>query len=206
MVECVLAAGYENDEFENLKRTGIELGITCDRADSPDELERMSCSKQYNCIFCNIIVLDSVPYINAIRKISITPIIIGSIADCENICTFNQYVQRFPQSKQDHANAIQAGKLRLCPEYRFASINEREITLTGKEFDLLALLAANPKRVFTYEMIVDLVWRENYTFYSRKTISNHISNIKKKIRVISGDHDYIVSVYGLGYKFEPDQP
>ena len=59
-------------------------------------------------------------------------------------------------------------------------------------------------RVFTYEMIVDLVWHEDYTFYSRKAISNHISNIKKKIRVISSSHGYIVSVYGIGYKFDPD--
>lgn len=206
MEEFVLAVGCENDEFENLERAGIELGIVCDRAASPYELEHMSSSKQYNCIFCNITVLDSVPYINAIRKIQATPIIIGSITDCKNICTFNQYIQKSSQFKSDRTPTIKAGKLYLCPEYRFASINDREITLTAKEFDLLALLAANPKRVFTYEMIVDLVWRENYTFYSRKTISNHISNIKKKIRVLSGDHDYIVSVYGLGYKFEPDQP
>ena len=53
-------------------------------------------------------------------------------------------------------------------------------------------------------MIVDLVWHEDYAFYSRKVISNHISNIKKKIRVISDSHKYIVSVYGIGYKFDPD--
>ena len=94
--------------------------------------------------------------------------------------------------------------MRLYPEYRFASVHEREITLTAKEFDILSLLVSNPKRVFTYEMIVDLVWHEDYTFYSRKVISNHISNIKKKIRVISDSHKYIVSVYGIGYKFDPD--
>ena len=48
------------------------------------------------------------------------------------------------------------------------------------------------------------VWHEDYAFYSRKVISNHISNIKKKIRVISDSHKYIVSVYGIGYKFDPD--
>lgn len=60
---------------------------------------------------------------------------------------------------------IKVGDLRLYPEYRFSSIHEREITLTAKEFDILSLLASNPKRVFTYEMIVDLVWHEDYTFY-----------------------------------------
>ena len=99
---------------------------------------------------------------------------------------------------------IKVGDLRLYPEYRFASIHDREITLTAKEFDILSLLASNPRRVFTYEMIVDLVWHEDYTFYSRKAISNHISNIKKKIRFISDSHGYIISVYGIGYKFDPD--
>ena len=49
------------------------------------------------------------------------------------------------------------------------------INLTSKEFDILALLIANPKRVFTYELITDLVWKEDCDFYSRKAIHNHIS-------------------------------
>ena len=149
--------------------------------------------------------MDSVPYIYAIRKIQVTPIIIGAIEECKNISIFSRYIKITDQAAAaPHLAPIKVGDLRLYPEYRFASIHEREITLTAKEFDILSLLASNPKRVFTYEMIVDLIWHEDYTFYSRKAISNHISNIKKKIRVISGSHGYIVSVYGVGYKFDPD--
>lgn len=78
------------------------------------------------------------------------------------------------------------------------------LKLTAKEFDIFALLVLNAKRVFTYEMIIDFVWREDYTFYSRKVISNHISNIKKKIHAITDAREYIISVYGVGYKFDPD--
>lgn len=205
MAESVLVVGYDYDEFRELQDAGATNGIVCDRADSPAELVRLAQAKRYNCIFCDIGVLDSVPYIHAIRKIQVTPIIIGAIEECKNISIFSRYIKITDQAAAAPRLApVKTGDLRLYPEYRFVSIHEREITLTAKEFDILSLLASNPKRVFTYEMIVDLVWHEDYTFYSRKAISNHISNIKKKIRVISGSHGYIVSVYGIGYKFDPD--
>lgn len=205
MAESVLVVGYDYDKFRDLQEAGAANGIVCDRADSPAELVRLAQAKRYNCILCDISVLDSVPYIHAIRKIQVTPIIIGAIEECKNISIFSHYIRITDQAAAAPRLApIKVGDLRLYPEYRFASIHEREITLTAKEFDILSLLASNPKRVLTYEMIVDLVWHEDYTFYSRKAISNHISNIKKKIRVISGSHRYIVSVYGIGYKFDPD--
>ena len=188
-----------------MQEAGAANGIVCDRADSPAELVRLAQARRYNCIFCDIGILDSVPYIYAIRKNQVTPIIIGAIEECKNISIFSRYINITNQDAAAPRLApIKVGDLRLYPEYRFASIHEREITLTAKEFDILSLLASNPKRVFTYEMIVDLIWHEDYTFYSKKAISNHISNIKKKIRVISGSHGYIVSVYGIGYKFDPD--
>ena len=61
---------------------------------------------------------------------------------------------------------------------------------------------ANPKRVFTYEMLMDLVWNEDYTYYSRKAVNNHVSNLRKKLKVAHGLPDYVKSVYGIGYKFE----
>ena len=48
---------------------------------------------------------------------------------------------------------IQEGELYLCLEHRTVRVRERIINLTSKEFDILALLIANPKRVFTYELI-----------------------------------------------------
>ena len=80
----------------------------------------------------------------------------------------------------------------------------QEIMLTAKEFELLALLIRNPGRVFTFEMIMDLVWNEEYTFYSRKVIINHASNLRKKLRISDAVPDYIKSIRGVGYKFDSD--
>lgn len=97
---------------------------------------------------------------------------------------------------------IQKQDLYICIEQRVVRVCGQDVHLTVKEFDLLALLIMHPKRVFTYEMIMDLVWNEDYTFYSRKAVNNHVSNLRKKLKIAPDIPDYIKSVYGVGYKFE----
>ena len=99
---------------------------------------------------------------------------------------------------------IENGPLYFCLEYRSVEIFGEEIKLTAKEFDILALLILNPRRVFTYEMIMDIVWNEPYNAYSRKTIINHISNIRRKLKRTPEIPDYIKSVHSIGYKFDPN--
>ena len=96
----------------------------------------------------------------------------------------------------------QEGDLYFCLEQRLVTIRGQVIPLTVKEFEIFALLIQNPKRVFTYEMLLDLVWHENYTYYSRKAINNHVSNLRKKIKIAPDLPDYVKSVYGVGYKFD----
>lgn len=97
---------------------------------------------------------------------------------------------------------IREGDLYFCLEHRLVTVRGQVIPLTVKEFEIFALLILNPKRVFTYEMLLDLVWHEDYIYYSRKAINNHISNLRKKLRVAPDLPDYIKSVYGVGYKFD----
>lgn len=97
---------------------------------------------------------------------------------------------------------IRMGDLYFCQEQRLVYIGGQEIKLTAKEFDIFALLITHPKRVFTYELIMELVWNEDYSYYSRKAVNNHVSNLRKKLKIIPGSPDYIKSVIGIGYKFE----
>ena len=97
---------------------------------------------------------------------------------------------------------IRMGDLYFCQEQRLVYIGGQEIKLTAKEFDIFALLITHPKRVFTYELIMELVWNEDYSYYSRKAVNNHVSNLRKKLQIIPGSPDYIKSVIGIGYKFE----
>lgn len=96
---------------------------------------------------------------------------------------------------------IHEGDLYFCLEQRMVCVRSQEVDLTAKEFDILALLIMNPKRVFTYEMIIDIVWHEDCDYYSRKAINNHVSNLRKKLKVEPDVPDYIKSVHSVGYKF-----
>ena len=97
---------------------------------------------------------------------------------------------------------IEIGELYFCLEQRLVRVRGQVIELTAKEFDILALLLTHPKRVFTYELIMELVWNEDYTFYSKKAVSNHMSNLRKKLKVTPDALDYIKNIVGVGYKFE----
>lgn len=98
---------------------------------------------------------------------------------------------------------ITYGNLTFCLEHRTLEVCGQKIELTTKEFDIFSLLIMNPKRVFTYDMIMDRVWHEQYDFYSRKAINNHIFNIRKKLNSYPKVANHIKSVHSLGYKFEP---
>ena len=89
---------------------------------------------------------------------------------------------------------IRIGDLYFCQEQRLVCIGDQVIELTTKEFDILALLIAHPKRVFTYELIMELVWNEDYSLYSRKAVNNHVSNLRRKLRTTPDSPDYIKSV------------
>ena len=107
-----------------------------------------------------------------------------------------------PQKSNHPLTEVQAGDLYFCLEHRLVTIREQPIELTVKEFEIFSLLILNPKRVFTYEMLMDLVWEEDYTYYSRKAVNNHVSNLRRKLKIGPDLPDYVKSVYGIGYKFE----
>lgn len=58
-------------------------------------------------------------------------------------------------------------------------------------FEIFSLLIQNPGRVYSYEMILDLVWQENYSYCSRKAVNNHISNLHQKMKVAPDVPDYV---------------
>ncbi len=96
---------------------------------------------------------------------------------------------------------IQATDLTLdIPRLR-VTITGREIEeLTPTEFELLAALARQPGRVFTRSNLLDAIHGVAFESYER-AIDAHIKNIRRKIEVKPGEPKYILTVYGVGYKF-----
>jgi DNA-binding response OmpR family regulator len=92
---------------------------------------------------------------------------------------------------------LQADGVRIEVGARRAWRDERELELTPKEFDLLALLLAEAGRVVTRERIMDEVWDPNW-FGSTKTLDMHVSWLRRKL----GEPPKIATVRGVGFRFE----
>ncbi len=80
-------------------------------------------------------------------------------------------------------------------------VNEREITLTTKEFDLLTLLASNPNRVYTKDELFDKVWGME-SLGDIATVTVHIRRVREKIELDPSNPKYIHTIWGVGYRFE----
>lgn len=76
-----------------------------------------------------------------------------------------------------------------------------EVNLTPKEFDILAVLIENPKRVFSMDQLFEMVWKIDSLEGDSRTIMVYISNIRKKIEPEKRGFKYIINVRGVGYKF-----
>jgi DNA-binding response OmpR family regulator len=81
--------------------------------------------------------------------------------------------------------------------------NGRDLDLTGKEYDLLYFLALSPGQIFTKKQIYKNVWKEEYA-YDDNNIMVHIRRLRKKIEPNPDKPIYIITAWGMGYKFNGD--
>jgi len=94
---------------------------------------------------------------------------------------------------------VSAG-LAIYPEQRAVSLHGKSVELTPKEFDILYLLASNPKKVFTAEHIFKQVWGEAY-YEGGNTVMVHIRTLRKKLGEDILKNKLIKTVWGVGYTF-----
>jgi two-component system alkaline phosphatase synthesis response regulator PhoP len=86
---------------------------------------------------------------------------------------------------------------------RTVTVKDIPVSLTGKEFDLLLFLASNKGRVFTKKQIYSQVWEEEYAF-DDSNIMSFISKLRKKIEPDPDHPFYILTVRGVGYRFNKE--
>lgn len=75
------------------------------------------------------------------------------------------------------------------------------VSLTAKEYDILLLFIQNPKRIFTAEQIFELIWKTNSLGGDSRTVMVYISTLRKKLEKNGEGSKYIISIRGVGYKF-----
>jgi DNA-binding response OmpR family regulator len=92
----------------------------------------------------------------------------------------------------------------LCinPRTRAVSLGEKEVGLTAKEFDLLYHLARHPHQVFTRDQLLESIWGLS-DYIDAGTVTVHIRRLREKIEKDPTSPARLVTVWGVGYKFEP---
>ncbi|MFE4518065.1 response regulator [Kitasatospora sp. NPDC056783] len=98
--------------------------------------------------------------------------------------------------------ALEAGPVRMDVDRHVVTVDGAKVDLPLKEFDLLEMLLRNAGRVLTRMQLIDRVWGADYVG-DTKTLDVHVKRLRAKIEPDPGAPRYLVTVRGLGYKFEP---
>jgi DNA-binding response OmpR family regulator len=97
------------------------------------------------------------------------------------------------------ARPVRLGPLLVDPARRSVSVGTKEVELTGREFDLLHLLASHPGIVFSREALVQRVWRGD-TFVTARNIDTLVKRLRQKVETNPSEPALILTVWGAGYK------
>jgi two-component system response regulator RegX3 len=119
----------------------------------------------------------------------------------ELIARIRAVMRRGGEPEELVTNTVEAGPVRMDVERHVVTVDGRTIAMPLKEFDLLELLLRNAGRVLTRGQLIDRVWGSDYVG-DTKTLDVHVKRLRAKIEPDPGNPKYLVTVRGLGYKFE----
>ncbi len=109
--------------------------------------------------------------------------------------------RRSAETDSTTESVLQGGPVRMDIDRHVVTVNGEEISMPLKEFELLEILLRNVGRVMTRGQLIERVWGADYVG-DTKTLDVHIKRLRSKIEPDSSAPQYVVTVRGLGYKFE----
>ena len=99
-----------------------------------------------------------------------------------------------PSDEEKSASSVVCGELTLIPDRMEVLVSGKSVEVTSREFDILLTLAKHPGRIFTRELLLDMLWDYN-SFVDERIVDSHIKNLRHKL-----GGDYIETVRGRGYR------
>ena len=215
----------DDADINRLLRTILEgAGYTCRAAFSGSEGLLWAEKYDYDLVLLDLMLpgLTGEDFIARIRRGKTMPIIVVSaklgVSDRVNVLKLGAddfipkpfdntevlarveaQLRRSRRFSAPNPAALTAGALTLEPEGRAVSINGQEVSLTCREFDILALLMRNPRRAFSRAQIYESVWGEDF-LGDDNTVNVHVSNLRAKLAKADPDREYIKTVWGIGFK------
>jgi DNA-binding response OmpR family regulator len=114
-------------------------------------------------------------------------------------------LRRANSSKLDKKDsvAIAAEGLQIDIDKRKVLLQDKRVELSPKEFELLVLMASNPGRNYTRTELLNMIWGYNFDGYEH-TVNSHINRLRAKIESDMANPNYILTTWGVGYKFNED--
>ena len=124
----------------------------------------------------------------------------------EFIARVKAIMRRVEAGKKSSGDAkdITFGKLIIEPTLRKVTHTGNRIELTPKEFDLIYLLASHPGRTYTREQLLNTVWGYQFNGYEH-TVNSHINRLRSKIEKDVSNPKYILTTWGVGYRFADEE-
>ncbi len=226
MANRVLVVDDEKVIVKGLKFSLEQEGWQVDCAYDGEEALNMATANHYSIILLDIMLpkLTGLEVCQQIRETSNVPIIMltakgddmdkimGLEYGADDYITkpFNilevkarmkAIMRRTTQSKKNDRKEIVSGDLRLVQDGKRVFVNEKEIKVTGKEYDLLKLLVENMNRVYSREELLKTIWGADYPGDVR-TVDVHVRRLREKIETDPKEPMYVQTKWGSGYYYK----
>ena len=109
------------------------------------------------------------------------------------------------QTKEDivYKSVIKRGNLLIDIKNRVLKVNDKKVTLTPKEFEMMRLFMSYPGRAFTRDELLEKIWGDKFKGFHR-TVDSHVNRLRTKIEPDPNKPNIITTVWGVGYKFNED--
>ncbi|GAA1467579.1 response regulator transcription factor [Microbacterium thalassium] len=112
-----------------------------------------------------------------------------------------QSVLRRTLAEPASEDPVSIGRFFVDPAARIARMDGRDLSLTVREFDLLAFLVRRPQQAFDRETLLQSVW--GWTYGDLSTVTVHVRRLREKIEPDTANPRHLVTVWGVGYRFQP---
>ncbi len=106
-----------------------------------------------------------------------------------------------PSPQVSKTTGIHVGDLVIAPTHASVTISDKPVHLTPTEFRLLVILASDPDRIFSRESLIEQVWGYS-DLNARHLVDVHMGRLRMKLRLVSPDEPYVITVRGHGYRLK----
>ena len=199
----------------NLENEGYEVECAYDGAAALD----LAREGRFDLIILDVMMpeMDGIEACMKIREFSNVPIIMltAKSEDADKLMGFEsgaddyltkpfnilELLRRAAGVQRSQGSLLTVGKITLNTEERAALRDGQTVDLTAKEYDLIELLMRNPRRVYSRENLMNVVWGYTYAGDYR-TVDVHIRRLREKLEENPAEPDHIMTKWGVGYYFK----